>query len=532
MTALTLVNDRLEYLRSLPYDDVGTVSGIPSGTIPQNRSVSLNGINFNERVLIEFVDDSGDGQGLLDSNNVVSDYKRVKVEYTWFFDGATSTVYSTSTIVPRSIETNAGGGSLRVNVFDANVLPLQNIDVRLVNYTTTSTIDVSKKTDASGIALFTGAPAGANYEIFVSGSGYSSDQTHQATTSLPYPSTLPVAILESDVSTMNFQVDRLSDLTIETLSTKHVAEVTETFADTTGLGATSSVAVNAGELQLFHDGSDYDSIGSVMLQAVAPSPLEYWVGAKIMTNKPSDTDVRVHFYTSSSTADLISEVDLPGNLAGFTGPYIDLSNLDTATFPTLVVGIALSTSNTTNTPLVQDFTLGYVDTKTPLSGSTLTVRGNKTIGTLADASLVYKNQISTTTNSDGVVELTDIEWDVYTTIVDSSYVVAEACKSHPFSLVPNINDKLSLLLTTASANNLRVVVQDNTGNNLPDATVTLSRPGFNESHTSSWCGQTFFSGLSSNNDYVLNISATGYTTQVLNPIDISGSLVQVIILNP
>lgn len=532
MTALTLVNDRLEFLRSLPYDDVGTVSGIPSGVIPQNRWVNLNGINFNERVLIEFVDDSADGQGLLDNNGVVSDYKRVKVEYSWFLNAATSTVYSTSTIVPRSIETTAGGGSLRVNVFDANVAPLQNIDVRLINYTTTSTIDVTKKTDASGTALFTGAPASSNYEIFVSAGGFSSDQTHQATTSLPNPTTLPVAILESDVSTMNFQVDRLSDLTIEVLTDKNIASVVEIFTDVSGLSATSAVRIASGELELFHDGVGYEPSGYVLLNTLTPSPNEGWMGAKITTTKPADTDIIVHFYTSTSTSDLISEADLPGNLAGFSGTYIDLSMLDVDTFPTLVAGIFLSTTNTANTPKVEDFTISYIDAKIPLTGSTLEVRGNKTIGTLADASLVYKYQTSEVTDADGEINLNDIEWDVYTALVDSSYVIAEACDEHPFSLLPNSNEKLSLLLSSASTNNLRVVVRDGFGNSVTDADVNLTRSGFAEDKVTGWCGQAFFGNLAGEIDYVLTVSATGYTTQILNPLDINGSLVQTVILAP
>lgn len=532
MTALTLVNDRLEFLRSLPYDDVGTVSGIPSGVIPQNRWVNLNGINFNERVLIEFVDDSADGQGLLDNNGVVSDYKRVKVEYSWFLNAATSTVYSTSTIVPRSIETTAGGGSLRVNVFDANVAPLQNIDVRLINYTTTSTIDVTKKTDASGTALFTGAPASSNYEIFVSAGGFSSDQTHQATTSLPNPTTLPVAILESDVSTMNFQVDRLSDLTIEVLTDKNIASVVEIFTDVSSLSATSAVRIASGELELFHDGVGYEPSGYVLLNTLTPSPHEGWMGAKITTTKPADTDIIVHFYTSTSTSDLISEADLPGNLAGFSGTYIDLSMLDVDTFPTLVAGIFLSTTNTANTPKVEDFTISYIDAKIPLTGSTLEVRGNKTIGTLADASLVYKYQTSEVTDADGEINLNDIEWDVYTALVDSSYVIAEACDEHPFSLLPNSNEKLSLLLSSASTNNLRVVVRDGFGNSVTDADVNLTRSGFAEDKVTGWCGQAFFGNLAGEIDYVLTVSATGYTTQILNPLDINGSLVQTVILAP
>ena len=55
--AVALANERMEYIRSLSYDSVGTVSGIPNGPIPQTRTKSLNGITYTERVLIGYIDD-------------------------------------------------------------------------------------------------------------------------------------------------------------------------------------------------------------------------------------------------------------------------------------------------------------------------------------------------------------------------------------------------------------------------------------------------------------------------------------------
>ena len=51
--ALSLANQQIEYLRSLPYDSVGTVGGIPSGLIPQNETIVLNNITYNRRTLVQ-----------------------------------------------------------------------------------------------------------------------------------------------------------------------------------------------------------------------------------------------------------------------------------------------------------------------------------------------------------------------------------------------------------------------------------------------------------------------------------------------
>src|SRR3989344_5779907 len=163
---------------------------------------------------IEYIDDDADGIGAADTNGITTDYKQVKVSVEWTINGNTNEVFLVSNITPRSIETNVGGGTLRVNVFDADVQPLPGASVRVVNNTIVPNVDVTRTTDATGVALFGGAPAGPDYEIFVTGVGYSSDQTYMATTSLPTPITQPVAVVEADISTMNFFIDRTSELTV------------------------------------------------------------------------------------------------------------------------------------------------------------------------------------------------------------------------------------------------------------------------------------------------------------------------------
>jgi prepilin-type N-terminal cleavage/methylation domain-containing protein len=44
MTALALITDRLEYIRSLPYDAVGTIGGLPNRSIPQYRIIEQPGV--------------------------------------------------------------------------------------------------------------------------------------------------------------------------------------------------------------------------------------------------------------------------------------------------------------------------------------------------------------------------------------------------------------------------------------------------------------------------------------------------------
>ncbi|HMO78013.1 MAG TPA: prepilin-type N-terminal cleavage/methylation domain-containing protein [Candidatus Paceibacterota bacterium] len=530
MSALSLATDRLEYIRSLPYNDVGTVLGIPSGNIPQNRTVSLNGIEFSERVLIEFVDDPADGLGALDSNGILSDYKKVKIEYEWEIYNLPQTFSLISTVIPRSIETTAGGGTLRVNVFDASVAPLPGINVRLLNTSIAPNIDVTRQTDATGIAYFTGAPAAANYEIFVSAAGYSSDQTRQAEPGLENPNTLPVAVLESDISTMNFQVDRLSDLTIEVYNNEVIGEVVELFDNSLNVAASSSVLVDMGNLTLAHTGFVYELSGTALLRPVTPSPIVAWGVVEFDVARPLQTDARLRFYTSTNTADIISDTDLPGNAAGFVSRFIDISGLNRTTYPTLVVGVHLSTSNTSLTAEVGSITLGYIESRSMLTGHTLNLRGNKVIGTNDLAAPVYKYQQDHTTDVSGVINIDNIEWDSYTITPGGSLTVREACLSNPYALAPNNEVTLSVRTVPASANNLRVEVVDTTGQPVIGATVDLSGPSDYLSETS-WCGQAYFGGLVSD-VYDLEVSAPGVASTIVNDINIAGAVVQRIILVP
>lgn len=81
--ALALAQERIEYVRSLQYDDIGTVGGDPSGSLATSENITLNSINYTRRTLIIYIDDPKDGSGGADSNGITDDYKRVKVDVSW-----------------------------------------------------------------------------------------------------------------------------------------------------------------------------------------------------------------------------------------------------------------------------------------------------------------------------------------------------------------------------------------------------------------------------------------------------------------
>jgi type II secretory pathway pseudopilin PulG len=524
LTALTVANDTMEYVRSLSYTSVGTVSGIPSGSLPQVSTTTLNGILFTKSVLIEYVDDDADGLGLSDTNSITTDYKRVKIAISWTIKNDTQEVFLVSNIIPRSIETSVGGGTLRVNVFDAAVTPLPGATVRLVNNTVLPHIDITRTTDSSGIALFGGAPAGPDYEITVTGSGYSVDKTYMATTSLPNPSTQPVAVSEADISTMNFFIDRTSTLKIEVLSDKTEGKYTDTFVDLSQTATSSGVAISGGNLQLFGTPGAYVAAGTAYSNQISPSPLADWDYLSGYTSTPAGTSVRIQLFTGTSTYSLIPDTDLPGNSTGFSGEVVDISMLSTVTYSSLVVGVTLNSGANTLTPTLNSLAVGYTESKSALAGSQLSIRGGKVIGTDSDTMPIYKNSFIKTTSATGTISLPDTEWDIYRASA-VGYDISSLCPVDALDMQPNTNINAEMILRPDTTNTLRVVVTKS-GDPVPGAVVSLSRPGFLDVKSVGACGQVFFSGLNSSTEYSIQVVADGYSDITVTDINISGDIVQ------
>ena len=58
ITGKQLAQEKIEFVRNLPYDDVGTIGGIPNGTvIPQTETLNLNGLPYTIKTSIVYVDD-------------------------------------------------------------------------------------------------------------------------------------------------------------------------------------------------------------------------------------------------------------------------------------------------------------------------------------------------------------------------------------------------------------------------------------------------------------------------------------------
>jgi len=63
ITSVALANEKMEELRNLPYDSLATETGAiyPPGDVLDNEELVRHGIRFNVHIVINYIDDSYDG---------------------------------------------------------------------------------------------------------------------------------------------------------------------------------------------------------------------------------------------------------------------------------------------------------------------------------------------------------------------------------------------------------------------------------------------------------------------------------------
>ena len=511
--ARSLALSRMEYIRSLDYEAVGTISGAPEGAIPQHATTTLNGVVYRERVLILFVDRPEDGLAADDENGVLEDGKRVRVEYVWDVRGKEETYVLLSDLAPKGMETSDGGGTLITKILDDTLAPVAGASVHIYNDSDLSdVIDVTTSSNADGRVIVPGLPARGGYELTVTDDGYSTDGTYDLTAENPNPNPPHVSVASSSITTMTFFIDRLSNLTVRAIGEPVTETFTDTFDDGLLIADFSDTTVGGGALTLGSDGAGgYVFDGTAYATTTAPSSFTNWDELTWSANAPADTTYRMHISAESNgTYTLVSDTDLPGNSAGFTTSPVDLSNLSAAMYPRLAPHVSLTTSDASSTPSVDEWHVHYVIAEPPIGNVTFDLAGMKTIGTG-----VYKYDDEITTDSDGTASVS-LEWDTYTIAVDSAaegYDIKEVYGIVPYVLPPNVTETLTFVLVPHTPNSVHVTVTDTAGAPLSGATVTLDYAGYTETFTTSAYGQVFFADLASASA-TLTVERAGYVSDI------------------
>ncbi|PIS05600.1 MAG: hypothetical protein COT81_00355 [Candidatus Buchananbacteria bacterium CG10_big_fil_rev_8_21_14_0_10_42_9] len=223
-SAIALANEKIEIIRNLSYEEVGTNGGVPPGPIEQNENLVLNGITFAVNTQVIYIDDTYDD--VTPADTAPNDYKQAKISVTWNTPLGPQTIYSVTNIAPRGLETCEGGGALRIIVFDANGLPVEGATVHVVNNSTNPTIDTTRTSSPTGVVLLACTPESQDsYEITVTKDGYSSDYTCAINSSgsdcvlgNPVPTNPHASVVLASLTEVSFGIDLLATLDISTIS--------------------------------------------------------------------------------------------------------------------------------------------------------------------------------------------------------------------------------------------------------------------------------------------------------------------------
>ena len=513
--AIALANERMEYLRSLSYTQIGVIGGIPAGNVPQEDVVALNGVSYTRRTAVLYSDDPGDGVGVADANDIIADYKTIRVEVSWDSHGGERSVALVGRVSPNGVETNVPGGTLIISVVDAAAAPVSNTQVDIINNTVVPAIGIRTYTNTAGVVNYIGAPAASDYQITVSKSGYSTAQTYPVSGSNPNPDPRHVSVSNDQTTSSIFAIDRISSKTVETYNYATPGAWADTFEDTTKLSVTDGTEVSGGRLRVAGSAPFPPSV-SAQSVTITPQNLTEWDELLWNDSEPSGTNVTYYIYQGDGGAPIPASA-LPGNDMGFTNSPVDISTVPVATYPSIRLHAVLTTSPPAGIPSADDWTISYFSSALR-PNTTFSLRGIKTIG---NNPAVYKYSQTHTSDGGGILTLASLEWDTYTLAVASTtgFSLARTCPPQSETLAPAGSPTTQLFVVPASTHSLLVDVRGTGSTLLTGASMRLTKSGYDRTQVTAACGQTYFGNLAQSS-YTATVNYTGYA-QYSTSIDVN-----------
>ncbi len=226
IAATSIANEKFEIMRNLTYTDVGIIGGLPSGKIAKNQTVTRGTYTFNITNTVRSIDDPFDGT-IEGSPNDTSpaDYKLVDLDITCINCKLLSPLKFTTLFAPRALETDLANGALYIQALNANGIGVSGVSVHIVNTEANPDIVVDDVTDNAGWLRIVDAVPGTNaYNITVTKSGYSQDQTYtDGGVAGLNPIKRDSTVVVQQVTQASFSIDMLSSLTINTVDALCVA---------------------------------------------------------------------------------------------------------------------------------------------------------------------------------------------------------------------------------------------------------------------------------------------------------------------
>lgn len=541
-TAVAALADQyMEIARNLPYSQVGTLSGNPHGSLPDQPNpvtATYNGVPYQVYYVVTYTDDPADGTALAGTDPAPNDYKKVKL-YVKDMATGVSTSFLT-TIVPKGLENMASGGALSIKVMNAVGQGVPGATIQITNSALPSPINLTRTSDANGNWVEVGLPDSvSSYHVVVTKSGYSTDQTYPSTLSNPNPVKPDATIANGQVTAVSFAIDQQSGLTFMTLNqacqplsgvgvevrgakligTPSVYKFDHTYAS----DASGNIALDPIEWDTYTPaltGSSYSIYGSSPIQQIDLLPNTSQTFSLILG--PATANSLLAIVKDASTGNPIegAEVDLHNNNTGtdaylYTGGSV-LSQSDWSGGPGQATSTGPATTlyfsddggvNTTGVPtgLRLATALGnYVPSGSLISSSFDTGSGATTYTTLTwqptsqDPAASVKFQIAS--NNDGGT------WNF----------IGPDGTSGSYYTVPGT--------TISTANNYNRYIRYKAFLSTTDPAKTPVLTSVTANYVSGCFtpGQAMFPGLDAAASYSVTVSASGYTTQTFSNMTVSG----------
>lgn len=526
ITALSLAGKRIEQIRNLSYNNVGTIGGIPSGLIPQIETKTLNSITFTITTSIINIDDSFDNKAPTDT--VPNDYKRAKVKISWVGKVGGEAILLTD-IAPKGIETTAGGGTIMMFVQNASGIGVGQAEVRIVNNSVSPPIDASYLTDDYGYLALPGAPTSTEaYKITVQKTGYSQERSY-GREEIANPLKPHLSVYVGQLTEPSFSIDQLATLNVETRAQQSFDDDFNNFDKVSDY---TDIELETSQARLKKVNGQYVSSGYLVSAGIAPASLVNWDSLYFSDSETEAAKIKYHIYYATGTQwELIPDSDLPNNNIGLESSPVSLSLLDAGTYSGLKIWADFSTTDINVSPTLENWSVYY---NTPLLDNVaFHVRGGKTLGTDEHDQPVYKYSYSHLSNANGKLFLNDMEWDSYTfsPLNNNGLDLLRITPANPTELLPGLTITTKLYYR-AENSLLATILNASTSAPIFGANAHLYNEslGYSRVLPTDKNGKSYFLPLSAAT-YTLSVEAYGYASTSAS-VAVSGEKLKTIYLTP
>lgn len=216
---ISALQDEIEKIKVLKYEDVGIQGSWPPGILPKEKIIEKGGLQIKVTFYIRNIDDPKDGTITSTPRDTApADYKLVELEGECLNCSLPiKKQVLTTYIAPKTVEALTRNGSMFIQVINAEGKPVANASVK-VDYLNSPQFTIQDITDNLGILRLIDIPPGINaYSIYVTKSGYSFDRTYQpGTQETPNPILPHQTVRAGELTTVTLQIDLLSKLKIKT----------------------------------------------------------------------------------------------------------------------------------------------------------------------------------------------------------------------------------------------------------------------------------------------------------------------------